>query len=332
MADGKLKTLFESSLFLTIISLIVGLIARALAIKYGGAEAQQLSFLIGMAGVIITLQVGNLYRHREITDQLTALKGELFSHSQKLEQHYILKENIAFLEPAITDQYFLDTLCRLANSYKRVQQLKQQHERCKEFFEWKENSIFEFMLPELEQLAQQRVIINNESKELTTNKDFLIKLPLREVRAVSYQDDGFWDEPEGKDFLEAHIVMIEKRVIINRIFILTKNEITSQRAVIEEQIRMQINVRIIEAEKLKDGEREDFVIYDDTYVRFARLYEDTGTNTLKHATLIMNPDKVKEFIERYKSLYARSTDATDFYTKLDFTPLGELVSGNESQQ
>ena len=318
MTDKKRKNLFESSLFLTIVSLVVGFILRAAALEYGGKETEQLAFLIGLVGVVTTMQIGNLYRHREMTDQISEMKDALAEHNRQLARQQILKESIAFLEPAIKDDRFLNTLSNIAESYKEIQRLKTQYESCKDFFECKENLIFESMIPKLQQLAQRQVVIDKESKELTTNTDFLLKIPDQRVRAVSYQDGGFWDEPEGQNFLQAHVTSIAKNIHISRIFILDEDEFTTQRAVIESQADMGITVRVIDARKLKESEREDFVIYDENYVRFAKLHEDTGTNTLKHATLIVDTDKVKDFIERYESLYARSMDATDFYTALGF--------------
>jgi hypothetical protein len=330
--EGWLLQLAENSFFWAITSFLVGFAARWLAIKLGGSEGQQLSFLIGLVGAVATLQIGNLYRHREISDQLQTLKGALTEHTTKLERHLVLKESVAFLEPAITDERFLETLSQITNAYEEVQNLKQEHPNCVGFFEWKENAIFNSMVPKLQELAQRHIVIDKEAKELTTNRDFLRKLPQHEVRAVSYQDDGFWDEPEGKDFLEAHTIMLAKRVSISRIFILTEEEVVSQRSVVETQIQMGISVRIILAGKLNDWEREDFVLYDDTYVRFAKLYESTGTNTLKHATLIIGTDKVRDFIERYESLYARSVNATDFYTLLDMGETRGLNPFDESRQ
>lgn len=318
MADKKRKNLLESSLFLTIVSLIVGFILRALALRYGGKETEQLAFIIGLVGVIATMQIGNLYRHREMADQLSEMKDALSEHNRQLARQQVLKESIAFLEPAIKDDRFLNTLSNIANSYKEIQRLKSEYENCKDFFEWKENLIFESMIPKLQQLAQRQIVIDKESKELTTNTDFLLKIPQRQVRAVSYQDGGFWDEPEGQNFLRAHVTSMSKDINISRIFILEEAEFTTQRNVIEAQVDMGIVVRVIDARKLKESEREDFVIYDDNYVRFAKLHEDTGTNTLKHATLVVGTDKVKDFIERYESLYARSMDASDFYTSLGF--------------
>jgi hypothetical protein len=313
-----IKNIFENSLFLTVLSVLVGVVFRALAMKFGGGNSQ-VSFLIGVAGVILTLQIGSLYRYREISDQVVALKDGLGDHTGKLEQHHkLLGESIAFLEPAISNDNLLAIMSKIAISYREVQLLKQVYPCCKDFFAWKEDSLFQFLIPRLQQLARGEIVIDNSSKELTTNKDFLTRLPVREVRAVCYQEGDFYDRPEGKAFLRAHTVMMKENDIkVSRIFILQEDEVSSQRRVIEEQVRIEIDVGIITSDKLKDGECEDFVIYDNEYVRFAKVYEHIGTNTLKHATLIVNTDKVKEFIERWESLSARSTDATEFYTELD---------------
>lgn len=80
-------------------------------------------------------------------------------------------------------------------------------------------------------------------------------------------------------------------------------------------MKLDIEVRIIKKARLKEQDWQDFVIYDDKYVRWAKPTTDTGSNTLKHATVTMKENEVKQFMERFENLLAKSMDATEFYSR-----------------
>jgi hypothetical protein len=168
----------------------------------------------------------------------------------------------------------------------------------------------------LKLLERGTIRIDDEARELTANKDFLYQLPHNHVWAVSYQDQTFWDDPEGKDFLKAHVEKMTQGVMIHRIFILSTDELASQKTVIEEQQTKGVECYILEENTLRQGGNvppEDFVIYDDRYVRFAELTGVGPTTTLKHATLTCDPERVRQYQTKLNYFRTRSMNAKDVY-------------------
>jgi hypothetical protein len=74
-----------------------------------------------------------------------------------------------------------------------------------------------------------------------------------------------------------------------------------------------ITVYVIEAEQVKPEEREDFVLYDDKYVRYAHPIDNTGT--LKVVTLSMDEREVRNYVLRFNALLARGTLASQYLGK-----------------
>lgn len=204
--------LLENPLFWTIFSILVGLALRYIAQKIGSTDVGT-NLLIGLVGAVITLNVGNLYRHREITNQISKFERLFNEHSGKLDRHHKLKGTLSFLEPAIVDEMLLDVTSNIFESYERIQKLKVTHPECKPIIEWKEQRLFNSLTTQLDELSKRHIVIDHEPKELTANREFLIQLPKAMVCAVSYQDEGFWDEPQGKAFLDAHSEAIKNKGI-----------------------------------------------------------------------------------------------------------------------
>lgn len=94
-AQGKtdaIKKWFDdithNPIFWVVFSIIVAVSLRMIANSYNADE--RVSFLIALAGAIITLNVGNLYRNREITNHLSNIETSLEELAQKSERHYKL--------------------------------------------------------------------------------------------------------------------------------------------------------------------------------------------------------------------------------------------------
>ncbi|MBK8810459.1 MAG: hypothetical protein IPN69_06945 [Acidobacteria bacterium] len=318
----------HNPIFWVVISFVIGFLIKFFTPDNLDAS-KGVVYLLSVAGALVGLIIGTLYRHREIASQLSKLEESVEDLSEKSERHNRLNQSLSFLEQGIVDDRFLQVTSDISGAYKNIQVLKTQHPDCLDFFEWKERKIFDATIPKLDELSAKHIVIDDEYYELIANKQFLTRLPKINVRAISYQDNGFWDEPAGKDFLKAHSEMINKNVRITRIFILSEEEIVSQRRVIEQQLTMKIEVKIAEKAKLSAKELEDFVIYDDNYVRYAKLITVTETNTLKHATLTVDTNQVKGFIDKFNSLYAKSVEATEFYANRDVIdgPEGRILVG-----
>ena len=146
------------------------------------------------------------------------------------------------------------------------------------------------------------------SVELQGNRK-LLALARRTVRAVAYQDEDFWGDPEGKSFLKATADSIRRKVDTTRIWALSKDRLTNQLDHINEQKALGVECRVLildgrSAEFI--GSLEDFVIYDEYAVRRGTLppvpSQGTGARP-KRANLSLELGVVAAYLERYEELY-----------------------------
>jgi len=297
----------DPSITLSLISVFVGIIVAIVTNLVITDKHQLLGVLAGALVASLGLSFAGLYRQHRVAEQLGLFRDEL-------EHRTATAEKVAELHPGMADAHY-PALLEIARSAAHAQELVQRRDRCAGFIEWKQQMLYAKFIQQLQELRGGRIVINDTHHELTTNRDFLLHLPLRRVRAVSYQDQGFWDEPEGSNFLDAHAEALKQGIEIQRIFILEARETPVLRPVIEAQLELGVSVRILEVDKIASADREDFVLYDSEYVRSARLQEVTSTNTLKHATLWYERDTVRRYEDRYAGLLARSVDAVAFYRR-----------------
>jgi hypothetical protein len=297
----------DPSITLSLIAVTLGIIVGLTTNMLVTDKHQLLAVISGALVAALGLSFSVLYRQHRIGEQLGQFQDDL-------NRRMSTTEKVTELHAGMVDAHY-PALLEIARSAAHAQALVQRRDRCASFIEWKQQSLYGTFIPQLQELRNGRIVINDTHHELTTNRDFLLHLPLRRVRAVSYQDQGFWDEPEGSDFLDAHSEAISKGIEIQRIFIVETQEIPLLQPVVEAQLGLGVSVRILEADKTAPNDREDFVLYDSEYVRSARLKEVTDTNTLKHATLWYDGDVVRRYDGRYAGLLARSIDAVAFYRR-----------------
>ncbi len=292
-----MKTDSDSPTKLTIFSVALGsAVSVVLTLFSHGHEDFVTDATAGLAVAILTFQISELWHHRKLSPQL------------------------ASLERVLKDPEFFDTVTETIDLWEQTRDIKRKNPRCADFYVEKEAELFGKMVSELKSLSRGDIKIENEARELAANRDFLLKLPERKVCAISYQDDSFWVEEPGKKFLAAHKVAIHAKVEITRIFILDAAALVTQKSVIQNQIDLGINCQVVNEASIPAVYREDFVIYDDKYVRFAKLVAQTQQTTLKTATLTSDRDTVGHYRQMYDYLSLRAVNAKVFYDKLADPP------------
>lgn len=241
--------------------------------------------IAGLCSTILGLQIGEIYGRASLSGKLEPLERALDSTT---------------------------TYERIKAILNNLEQIKQVRSRCSEaiiFIDEALDNCFAALYNKLTHVARGEVSIDNASRELTTNKDFLLKLPSKHVFAVSYQDEDFWNAPEGADFLKAHETIMAQGCKIHRIFVLKRSVAPTQQTAIRKQMQLNVNCYIVIEEDIPADYHEDFVLYDNKYARYARQI----TSHSKVATLTSDLDHVKHYMEKWGYLESRSKPAETFY-------------------
>jgi hypothetical protein len=219
-----------------------------------------------------------------------------------------LSEKLKPLERALDSEI---SYGRINSILSNLEQIKQKWFKCAEaapFVEETLSNYFGSLHSNLDLVERGEVRIDSV-REPKANREFLLKLPSKDVFAVSYQDEDFWGQPEGKTFLEAHLTAKKQGCTIHRIFVLKKSVALSQKAAIENQINLGVDCRIVIEEDIPREYHEDFVLYDNKYARYAEQINAQS----KVAWLTGDANRVKRYFEKWGYLESRSQTAEEFY-------------------
>jgi hypothetical protein len=277
----------------------LGVIAVAVgaAFGFGGAMLSShdpvLDLIVAAVASVLVIQLAETLRSHQLTRRMQSLERALDSET-----------TYAWLDEQLNDLAEFSGLLR-------------KHPGARSLFDEFLAESYGALADSLESLSTGTINVNDTARELTFNKDCLLHLAHKEVWAVSYQDGSFWDDPEGKDFLLLHDEKIKADVVIHRIFVLTEEELAAQKPTIVAQMARKIQCRILllDSESGRDFEPEDFVVYDETFVRAANLVKEGPTTTLKRAVLSCDPRKVRAYLQKRNDFKTRSEPAADVFAR-----------------
>jgi hypothetical protein len=296
-----------------IISLAIAVAAGFLAERYPDVGKHSI-IILSIVGALLTFQIAELHHRYSLSKELSTI-GEEQSTLTDTQENLLREidsirkgnEVARVFEPlrAIGWREQVDALAAIAP----IVDHRWAHSRQEaSLLEWKRTEIFNAMLDGLRSLADGDLLIESPEKELITNGEFLATLCRRTFRAVSYQDEEFWATDAGKAFLAIHSAAIVRRVDLERIFIIERSREDELKPVFAIQKRIGISARVVFKDQLSRHAEsvQDFVIYDDQYVRFAKL-KDHPTNAIdKVATLSKNPATIERFSNHYRVLHSHS--------------------------
>lgn len=266
---------------LTLLSLLAGIVFALISSFISNDHA--IDFLIGISTTILSLQFSELRMASQTTPKLAILEQAL--------AHSILFQ---LFENAINSHHKLDVIMKVYPRATKFYNEKLEYLCATSNLEWIE-------------LGQGRIIMNDEDRELSWGADIL-SLAQNFIYAVAYGDEDFWKRSEGRRYLDQHARLRDKGVQIIRIFVLSENRLGDQQPVILDQIKKGVEALIIPPGEIKEEDKEDFVIYDGVYVRYARqAYEYK-----KRATLSVEPNDLHKYINKFEKLKQRSESAEVF--------------------
>lgn len=260
-----------------------------------------------------------LSKHDPILDLIVAavVSVLVIQIAETLRSHHLSKR-MQSLERALDSATTYARLDHQLNHLAAVSSLLQKHPGARPLFDEFLADAYNELNDSLELFSAGTINVNDPARELTFNKDCLLHLAHKEVWAISYQDGPFWDEPEGKDFLALHDEKITAGVTIHRVFLLKNDEIANQKAIIEAQIEKRIHCRILLLDSPSNHgvKPEDFVVYDEVFVRAANLVAEGPTTTLKEAVLSCDTRKVRLYLQKRNDFKTRSEPAEDVFKRL----------------
>jgi len=304
-------------------AIIVGIVASGLILflhrtrNSRSSDAKQLtSAQLGILAVAVGAVLGfagaMLSKHDPILDLIVAAVTSVLviQIAETLRSHHLSKR-MQSLERALDAESTYSRMDTQLNALETLSTVLHRHPNAGPLFSEFLGDAYNKLNDSLDLLSDGTIRVNNTARELTFNKDCLQHLANHEVWAVSYEDGTFWDDPEGRDFLDLHDEKIKSGVTIHRIFLLKREEIEQQRSIIEAQMARKIDCRILllDSASNADLQPEDFVIYDEVFVRSATRVTEGPTTTLKYAILSCDQRKVRDYLQKRSDFKTRSEPA-----------------------
>ncbi len=163
----------------------------------------------------------------------------------------------------------------------------------------------------LTDLGRGNVRIETSHDEANTNFIFLETIPRSKVRAISYFDEVWWKSDRGRNFLECNRKVAAKKIEIERIFVLRTELNDTLKSLMTDQVEAGIKVSYVAEADLRGTqyEAEDFVVYDSTAVRVARLIDQDDPETPyedKTAVLKLS-NGVESYITKFNAISRSAT-------------------------
>jgi hypothetical protein len=261
-----------ASLGSALLGVVIGTLSE---VAFSGSSAENLTN--GLVGAAVGILFANLLERARVDSDMAVLAdlrgdGDLHTLVENARQ---TRGFIRSLRNAPVHDFFADRLTELCTAS-----------------DWSE-------------LAQGHLAIS-EPRELWFNRD-LLRICRQRLRAIAYEDQPFWEAPEGKAFLEANREIVRSGKRLTRIFVFDSAVRDADVEQMKSQASLGIEVRVLPPPYVHDDDKLDFVLYDDIAVRVAQ-----GAGKRKRAILSISPREVRHHIERFNNLEERSMPLADY--------------------
>lgn len=303
-----------TSAHLAVFAALLGVIFGLLGAIFSKKNEPLLDVIVACVSGIFVIQIGEILRHHSVSKKMQSLERALDS---EMAFSYIHAE-LDFLES--------------------IRNVKARFKKAVRFIEEIHIDSYNRFHRKLHSLAQGIVEIDEVTRELSTNNEFLRELPSRFVRAVSYLDGHFFQTPEGKKLLNTQSELVKNGIANTRIFILTGDPLKDPTVddIMQQGNEYKITCLVVTEATLraKHFAPEDFVIYDDIYVRRAQWVGYGGSTPitpLKTAVLLCGTEDIKQYEDKWVSFEMCSEPADKFFapTKV-VTPSAPAATKGES--
>jgi hypothetical protein len=229
-------------------------------------------------------------------------------HISQMNQSLSLPPKIAKLEPALNDEELYGFLVAAVTTRSAAASLAEEHGPASELLRNHLHTLFKRAEDAFKQLQGGRIVVEDGNEIPFANA--CVPLFDHRMRAVSYKEDRFWGQAQGTKYLRKQTEHARaKGAKITRIFILPEADIAGWEERIKAQCDAGVETRVLPLERLTDTpiEPEDFILYDEDYVRHAISLDLGGLK--KVATLSLHLDEVHKYEGWWETWYDMSDPA-----------------------
>lgn len=268
-------------------------------------DTKRIQALWTLTALLIGSVMTILLRHYELHKSITELTRGVADARASNENIAQANGRAMRIEQSLRDDEQFNRIAKLNDVMGKIYEARLTHPDLNDLIRWRVGRLFDRAIHSHTELSTGLIVIDDENKELNTNEVFLRNLAEREIKAVSFEDEVFWSSPEGAEFLRAHEQVIQsKRIKIRRIFVLER-PVDEYQKTLEKQLEVGVEVKTISREKAQKVKLEDFVLYDNRFMRTGYQPPDVGPHDGMHkfASLTWQAARLEPYVEAFDSLW-----------------------------
>jgi hypothetical protein len=289
---------YQNPMVPALVGAVFGTVSALLSTFAGHDNLLQIA--VGILVGVATLQLGELWQIHARTPRMSRLEG-------------VLSDEVLFKH--------VETLLD-ANS--AIEEISRHQGSMAEFFRKERQRCLGRALFTLEELKLGRIRINDPDTQYQFAVD-LAGAAKKKIETVSYRDEEFWTLAAGERYLQHNEALTGQKGTVERVFIYEdEDSVLQQRDVVRRHIAKKVTAYILPVNRVTDGDRKDYVIYDDRFVRYAETVGVDGSR--KTATLDVNELKVEEYRVQFRNLVNRSIPAETYIQMLEASSESEAAA------
>ena len=109
--------------------------------------------------------------------------------------------------------------------------------------------------------ADEEPVLNQIAVQQTTAR----------ISAVSFEDEEWWLDLRGQDYLRAHADALKKGIMIERIFLVPFDKQAALKDTFQHHLDLGIEAFVLTPDEVNELHRRDFVVYDDLLLRTGQV-------------------------------------------------------------
>ena len=301
---GGVATYFRSSGTITWLSDLTNLVVFVIPIIFG--------MVVGLTIRVIELSSGiKSYTGELNTVLLAPLQREFQQLEKNVNEVALANERMGKLDRLLRTEAQFDRVHALARSWSTAHQARERFSKLSSVIDWKRQQAdakLDQIAAELGSIVAGRIEIDDPVKEFSLNSELIRLIATKEIRAVSFEDSGFWASAVGKRTLQMNKeFLLQPDRTIRRLFIQKSPDEYGN--LLKDQFESGVTVGIIAAADVPGIYNQyewDFVVYDDVAVRVGYLPKSAANfrqGVEKFAAILMDIDDIQARSNQFEALW-----------------------------
>lgn len=184
----------------------------------GIGDPERILIITTLSSLLISLIIGIIFKLWDTSSGIDNIEAELTLLSQKTDDLINIECEKNKITKLKLTEYEYSILLEMAESFSLTRKIYQSHIGLRSILDWKNSNLSKNINDLKNSLSANKIVIDEPNKEWVSNNELLKTLSKKTVKAVSIEDNEFWNSPAGDAFLKTHVELINKKNLYNKGF------------------------------------------------------------------------------------------------------------------